>query len=534
MSVAPHPFFRADAALPLLIRADASPRMGAGHVMRCLALAGWAAREGCEATLISRAGVPWVAEKVRTEGIAFIPLEGGIPASERPAALLDVLGPASPGAWAVLDGYHFGLDCHKAVRTAGYKLLVIDDYAHLPEYSCDILLNQNIGAEEFTYTGDIGQKLLGPKYALLRPEFAKAREKAQARIFPEKAQKILLTLGGGDFSGHLARIAPDFTIPELAGCILRVIAGAMPHERIHELLRDCPAQVEILGRVDDMPALLLDTDLCVTAGGSTCWELCCLGVPFLTVEVAQNQRALLRHLAESGFAESFAKYSFAAALEGPVAEKSARVMTLVDGKGCGYALATMQSSPEIVLPQSSPEIAPPQSLPEMFPNPAAPEMILRQALPEDCLAVFELANDPLVRANSFSSKPIPWEEHAAWFAKRTMPGGSPFFLAFSGDSLIGYVRYDRPEPFDDFAVSLAVSEAWRGKGLGARLLQETGKLMADRGERRVTAWVRPENAASRNAVLQAGYTLIGLERRQDADMLRFRLETQERVNAFQR
>jgi UDP-2,4-diacetamido-2,4,6-trideoxy-beta-L-altropyranose hydrolase len=332
----------------IFIRADASPRMGTGHVMRCLALARAAGLEaGLDVRIIARPGVAWVRERLALEKAAVTEIPGEVPVRERPEDLLAQLEDAGEQFgkrdWVVLDGYHFGPDCHQAVRGAGYKLLVIDDYAHLPEYSCDVLFNQNIGAETLSYKGAIGQVLLGPKYALLRPEFIAARKRAEERSLPERVQNILLTLGGGNFVECLARMAPEFSIPRLAGRALRVIAGAMPLERIHELLKDCPAKLEILERVDDMPALLLATDLCVSAGGSTCWELCCLGVPFLTVETAENQRAGVRELEAKGVAPVFASSGFSALLlDGAARRKRAGAgLALVDGLGAGRAVRAM-------------------------------------------------------------------------------------------------------------------------------------------------------------------------------------------------
>ncbi|MCG2756942.1 MAG: hypothetical protein L6263_00720 [Desulfobacteraceae bacterium] len=43
--------------------------------------------------------------------------------------------------WIVVDGYHFTPDYQKATREKGYRLLVIDDMAHLDHYHADILLN---------------------------------------------------------------------------------------------------------------------------------------------------------------------------------------------------------------------------------------------------------------------------------------------------------------------------------------------------------------------------------------------------------
>lgn len=314
--------------------------MGTGHVMRCMALARAAQRAGLEVRLLCRAGVDWVRERLESAGLPVELLPDAPPGAEAPQALLRQLQDSLPRAcpenrvWVALDGYHFTAACHDAVMAAGYRLLVVDDYAHCARYHCDILLNQNIGAEALVYHGSIGDRLLGPRYALLRPEFAAARLRALQRDRSEAAT-LLLTLGGGDFSGHLGRLAPALTMPELAGRRLRVLAGAMPPERVAALLRDCPARVEVLGRVDDMPALLLDTDLCITAGGSTCWELCCLGVPFLTLEVAENQRNICAWLSEHDIAPAFSAEALgrlltSAKLRGAHA---ARVRALTDGTG---------------------------------------------------------------------------------------------------------------------------------------------------------------------------------------------------------
>lgn len=318
----------------LLIRADATSTIGTGHVMRCLALALAAQAEGINVRMVCRLGVDWLVARFAKENLPVTSLDARLPERESPEILLQQLAEGAQGAppsqsWVVLDGYHFGLDCQKAVREAGYKLLVIDDYAHLPEYSCDVLLNQNIGAEKFQYQGDIGQKLLGLRYVLLRPEFLAAREKAKARVFPETPQHILLTLGGGDSSPYLRCMAHHFAVPEMQGRVLRVIAGAMSNNAVFEYLRDCPASIEILRNVENMPALLLDTDLCITAGGSTCWELCCLRVPFLVVEIAKNQHAITKNLFHADKNILFSARN----MQNKMCRLNAEQSFLVDGKG---------------------------------------------------------------------------------------------------------------------------------------------------------------------------------------------------------
>ncbi len=287
----------------ILLRADASPHMGTGHVMRCIALAQWAKKLRIPCTLMGRVQVSWVEKRLAHEGIDYFPLLGEIPKEEDPTILMESLAAAPQNSWVVLDGYHFSLACQKAVRAAGHKLLVIDDYAHLPEYSCDILLNQNIDAHSLKYGGDIGKKCLGLEYTLLRQEFITARTHAQKRSYPSHPQNILLSLGGGNYLKHLQRIAPLFQIKELSHCTLRILGGAVPKESIHNCLIHCPAHVEVLYNVTHMPALLLETDLCISAGGSTCWELCCLNIPFLTVEIADNQHDIVIGLQKQHIAQ---------------------------------------------------------------------------------------------------------------------------------------------------------------------------------------------------------------------------------------
>lgn len=286
-----------------MIRADATAHMGTGHVMRCLALAQAARALGMHVHMVCRIGVEWVRRRLQQEEISLQLVEGEPPYRETPEDLLAQLdcfsgSSSSQGMpiWVVLDGYHFGPECQKVLLERRCKLLVIDDYAHLPEYYCHLLLNQNAGADELAYCGKMDRILLGPQYALLRQEFHHAREKALLREPSVSPQTLLVSLGGGDFIEHLELVAANMRQIDTGVQVIRVIQGAMSAERIRNAFAGCPISLEILPRVDAMASLLLDTDVCVTAGGSTCWELCCLGVPFLTLTLAENQKGITRWL----------------------------------------------------------------------------------------------------------------------------------------------------------------------------------------------------------------------------------------------
>lgn len=333
--------------MKLIILADASSGMGTGHIMRCMALAQAARSAGAAACMLSRSTVGWLRERLARESFPICVANQEPPAKDTEEACLHRLRecePPGPGVWVILDGYHFTLECQEAIRTEGYKLAVVDDYAHLPAYSCDLLVNPSVCAENFSYHGDISRMLLGPRYALLREEFRAARKQALRTGCRNEARNALITLGGGDFSLTLKKLIGELNnLEALRGKRVRIIRGAMREEGIIAAFASTPIQPEILANVADMPQLLLDTDICVSAAGSTCFELCCLGVPFMALEIARNQREGLAFLtSQYGIpAASPEALEFLAHSKDARSALRLRELALVDGDGAQAVIKKM-------------------------------------------------------------------------------------------------------------------------------------------------------------------------------------------------
>lgn len=307
--------------------------------MRCRALAATARSLGINTTIGGRCTITWLRPLLAQEG--FCLFEDTIPKHESPTVLLNHLQQMGccqnePCA-VVLDGYHFTPECQSAVRKAGFTLMVIDDYAHLPFYDCDLLLNQIPGVDRTSYPQLTGKALFGSRYALLRPEFLTPPHRNM------DSKTILITLGGGDFFPFFEQIFSQLSPDLIQGHHLQILSGSMPQEKMRQLLKDYPKKT-FLPRVDDMPSLLADTELCITAGGSTCWELCRMGVPFLTVEVAENQHHICAWLDEQGYAPLFTPTNLTTLLENKKlqSERSALVSQLVDGKGAERAIQILK------------------------------------------------------------------------------------------------------------------------------------------------------------------------------------------------
>jgi UDP-2,4-diacetamido-2,4,6-trideoxy-beta-L-altropyranose hydrolase len=287
----------------LVIRADADPHMGTGHVMRCLALAQACQDRGGRPIFIMAGGDPAMATRLTREGMALVSLASP-PGTAADAEEVAQLALAAPAAWVVVDGYHFDAAYQRQLKDAGLRLLVIDDYAHAGQYYADIIVNQNLAAAEELYPrrSPGSRLLLGPAYALLRREFRQWRD--WPREIPQVAGKVLVTLGGSDPANATLKVLKALLQVKLEGlAAMVVIGGANPHrQELQSWARDAAPVIRLETDVEDMPRWLAWAEAAVAAPGSTAWELAFMGVPSLLLVLAENQRAKAEHLQALGVA----------------------------------------------------------------------------------------------------------------------------------------------------------------------------------------------------------------------------------------
>jgi len=200
------------------------------------------------------------------------------------------------GAQCILiDHYGATSDYLSAIRCSGIPLAIIDDMADRDLTATDWLLNQNIGAENLTYNcrPDCIQ-LFGPKYALLQPTFSEIRKRL-SRTFSAEDNRVLITLGGGNtahLSAQILKAIKNIRIRLEVRCIL---AGS---ETIPATAMNTPHKLTILNAVRDMEQQMAWADLSINAGGSTCWELCCLGTPMIILVRSPDQKRIAALLAK--------------------------------------------------------------------------------------------------------------------------------------------------------------------------------------------------------------------------------------------
>jgi UDP-2,4-diacetamido-2,4,6-trideoxy-beta-L-altropyranose hydrolase len=287
----------------LIIRTDANVAIGTGHVMRCMALAQAWCDAGGRAVFAMAQTTPAVEERLRSEGFerALIDVRVG---SREDAIETASLASQYIAPWVVVDGYEFGAEYQAGLKRHGVRVLFIDDNGNAGPYSADIVLNQNIHASERLYSDrePSTKLLLGPGFVLLRREFAPWRE--WKREIPAIGRRILITMGGSDpdnFAELVLRASRLVGVERLE--IVAVAGGSNPHwESLQNMAGEGEGLVQVYRDVSDMAELMAWADVAVSAAGTTCWEMCLLGLPALLIAVADNQQALSQELDRLGCA----------------------------------------------------------------------------------------------------------------------------------------------------------------------------------------------------------------------------------------
>jgi len=326
----------------LLIRADAGPTIGAGHIMRCLALAQAWSEEGGSVKLVARGLSPGLRQRFLDEGGVCVQAKG-LPGSLADARNLAEYAAASD-AVVVIDGYGFGHRYQAVVREKTRCLMVIDDHCTVGHYDADLILDQNIGANAGAYADSVhgGDLLLGTEYVLLRREFGQVLR--ASRQWPNGARKILVTLGGTDHRNMTRRVVRGLEKIGPLDLKIKVVLGPSSssllgfRKRYKGLHR-----IEFVGDVIDMAGEISNADIAVSASGSTCWELCCLGTPSVVFAIADNQEPVGRRLHEAGavvfLGQNPSSAAIGGAIKGLVKDQRGRRslgergMELVDGNG---------------------------------------------------------------------------------------------------------------------------------------------------------------------------------------------------------
>jgi UDP-2,4-diacetamido-2,4,6-trideoxy-beta-L-altropyranose hydrolase len=490
----------------IAFRADASTEIGSGHVQRCLALAGALRRAHAEVLFVSRLHRGHLCDRIAADSFKTVAL----PARKAPAAgnighaswlgatweedaeqSRAALDPQGPWDWLVVD--HYGIDerWENALRPQARGLLVIDDLDNRP-HNADLILDQGfLGPQGGRYASSMARNtelLLGPRYALLRPQFEIARSTLRERA--GGLGRLLVYFGAFDSTGQTCKTLRALQHAEIRDLQVDVVVGESDpgRGRIEATARGLD-NVAVHAKGVDMAAMIGRADLAIGAAGTTTWERFCLGLPSVLVDVAANQQLVAESLAAEGYcvylgsADEVTEQQIADTLRALAANPrwmrllARRCQSLVDGRGAQRVANRLLGS----------------------------GIALRKATPADARAMFEWRNTPENRRYALDPSPLEMSRHLQWVDATLADPDRILLVGELAGKPVGVLRYDVSGELARVSIYLVPGQ--HSIGLGAQLLSAGSNWMrAHRGDvGRLVAEIKPENAASARAFERAGY-----------------------------
>jgi UDP-2,4-diacetamido-2,4,6-trideoxy-beta-L-altropyranose hydrolase len=335
---------------PLAVfRADASTRIGGGHVHRCIAIAeafkerGWTCAFATVADSLS--AVPALGS-----AIADVLVLPGEPADE--AAAMREHWPDGP-ALLLVDHYERDIAFERSLLGWGRLLAVLDDLNVQP-HAADLVIDPAPRrGEGGAGRGVSGHVLSGPMVAPLRPEWAQWRAQSLKRDRAAPVERIVVSLGSIDAENITAEVMRILARLNLPCEIVVVLGSGAPHRAAIEYLARSDERFRLVVEPPEFARLMARCDIAIGAAGSTSWERCCLGIPSAAILVADNQRRNAAALDAAGASwivgEAIGRWQagLSAALDALVSDANRRVAmsraaaALCDGRGAARIADTV-------------------------------------------------------------------------------------------------------------------------------------------------------------------------------------------------
>jgi len=321
----------------IAIRADGGPVVGLGHIIRCLAVAEELKRLGCRVYFISRyrQGI----DKVKALG--FEPFEidvKGIDGTGYNYGSAEDLEDDINGTRLIIeqqgcdlllvDKYNLTKEYFDRLREIIKKVAFIDDL-NMFRCSADVIINGNINATLLGYKECFrGQLLLlGTELTLLRREFSNIPKREINRLENEyilaklqqnpkieaesQLPEIMITTGGADPYNCTGKLLEILLVDKRTANIRYnvIVSSGFVHKDKIQRLADENSNIVLYINPKRMSEIMCRSDLAISSGGSTLYELCCCGTPTIAFIMADNQKGIVDMLTNDGYIQSLGWYN---------------------------------------------------------------------------------------------------------------------------------------------------------------------------------------------------------------------------------
>jgi len=317
--------------MKVFILTEGGKNIGFGHITRCLSLYQAFEGRGIKPKFIVNADndVEYLLKQVNYQIFNWL---------DEKSKLFEMVKDADI---VIIDSYLADISLYNTLSDLVKIPVYIDDNKRL-DYPEGIVLNGNIHAETLNYPKKDGiTYLLGPKYTPLRKEFWEVPEKK----IKENIESIMVTFGGDDAQNMTPKIM-NLLNKEYSALKKNIIIGKAFYN-IEEIKKNIDKNTNLIYCSDagKIKEIMLESDIAISAGGQTLYELARVGVPTIGVCIAENQMGNIKEWERMGFLEYAGwnkKNNFIKKIKNPLnyledikvrENKSKMGRKFVDGKG---------------------------------------------------------------------------------------------------------------------------------------------------------------------------------------------------------
>ena len=298
-------------------------------------------------------------------------------------------------------------------------------------------------------------------------------------------ESILITFGGSDPMCMTSKVV-DIVCQKYPLMKKHVVLGPGYHG--DAIVGDALTTVVTSPNVEDFRALMVSSDVAITAGGQTLYELAACGVAMVAVIVADNQQGQVSYFVKNGAALS----------------EDDNILGAIERLHYKTLRASMAEAGYNI-------IADTRGARDVVDDIISGTLTLRAAIDSDSEILWRWRNDSHTRMMSKNSDEIPWKNHCEWYRD-----AKNVFIGIVGDDAIGTVRLDKS------TVSVTVAPEFRGKGYAQHLI----RMACEKSDASVIyADVKKENIASIRAFERCGFVKTD----EDGDIISYKL-TYERIS----
>ena len=459
----------------LIFRADGSHKMGLGHLVRSLALAGMLTKEFKCHFATSNPPADFISQINEVcEKLIEIPEFDTIEEEANYLAKHHLTG----NEIIVLDGYHFKTEYQKILKSTACKLVCIDDI-HEFHFVADAIINHAGGIQKAHYSAEKDTQFnLGLDYVLLRPAFSEAAKNRQTL---NSIPNAFVCLGGADPKNDTLEVLQKLEASKSVKSCFVVIGAAYKHRiALQKFIDNSTIELTILENIsaERMVAIMRLCPIAITSPSTISIEYLTIGGQLYLHQIADNQTNLRNYLTKSEVAFDFSEFPITGTNK--IENALSKQKNLIDGKS-------------------------PLRLRNIF-RELEQELHckLRKAKTDDLMIYFKWANESQTRLQSFSSQPIALTEHQTWFENKiSSPTCQLYLLEYKG-APAGQIRFDIQKRA---VLSYSIAPEARGKGLGTYLLKKgVEQFQKDRQEKMpIVGFVKEQNIPSNRAFTKLGY-----------------------------